>query len=224
MTSDRQLIFMLRHGEPDFPDRKSYIYGHTDYPLAKDGVRQAKKIGKALSKIKMHRIISSDLARASQTADIVAAMQSGAPGEVMRDASLREINMGEWDGVPKDDIERNYGKLFAARAVDFANIAAPGGESFTDLQKRGVEAFYSILGASEGASNLLLVAHGGIFWAIVCDLFNLSLCDIFRFGLDYCALHLIEYKKKSPAPDSGNFRLIRYNWSPDLENFMNDLI
>lgn len=224
MALDKQLIFMLRHGKPDFPDERSYIYGHTDYPLAKDGIRQARRIGRALSKIKMHSIISSDLSRAAETADIVAGLQAEKASEIRRDTALREINMGQWDGVAKESIKLNFAELFASRAFDLANIAPPGGETFTDLQKRGVEAFYSILGEYEASQNILLVAHGGIFWTILCKLFDLSLSDRFHFCHDYCALHLIEYRRNPKAPNAGNFRLIRYNWAPDLENYMDDII
>lgn len=224
MAIVRQHIFLLRHGKPDFPDKRSYIYGHTDYPLAEAGVQQARRAGRALSEIRMERIVSSDLARASETADIVAALQAEKAAEVERDAALREIHMGEWDGIPKEVVRENFSDIFAARGNDFANTAAPGGESFVDLQKRGSEAFYDILKNSPNAQNILLVAHGGIFWTIVSKLFNLALGDIFRFGLDYCALHLIEYRRKSPSPEEGRFRLIRYNWSPDLRNYMDDMI
>ncbi len=224
MESGKQHIFLLRHGKPDFPDKRSYIYGHTDYPLAKLGVKQAQRAGRALSKIAMGRIISSDLSRAAETADIVAALRAEGICEVERDAALREIDMGEWDGVAKEVIRENFGDLFAARADDFANTSAPGGESFAQLQARGIGAFYRILEESRGAQNILLVAHGGIFWTIVSGLFNLPLGDIFRFGLDYCALHLLEYRRKSTPPTGGDFRLIRYNWSPSLMNYMDDMI
>lgn len=223
MTSGKQHIFLLRHGKPDFPDERSYIYGHTDYPLAETGVQQAREAGMALSGIRMDRIVSSDLARAAQTADIVAALQAEKICETKRDPALREIDMGQWDGLAKEVIREKFSDLFAARAEDFANTAPPGGESFSDLQKRGSEAFYEILKNSPDARNILLVAHGGIFWTIISKLFNLALGDIFRFGLDYCAIHLIEHRKNQQRPEEGRFRLIRYNWSPNLLNYMDDL-
>ena len=68
-------IFMLRHGKPEFPGEGSYIYGHTDYPLSELGRSQARRIGEALSGIKMDRVISSNLSRAAETARIVADLQ-----------------------------------------------------------------------------------------------------------------------------------------------------
>ena len=74
--SAKTQIFLLRHGKPAFPDARSYIYGHTDYALCDEGIAQARRIGDALANVSMDRIVSSDLARARQTAEIVASAQS----------------------------------------------------------------------------------------------------------------------------------------------------
>ena len=91
-------IYMMRHGKPQFPDERSYVYGWTDYPLSPLGREQAKHIGAALSSIRFDRVISSDLSRAAETADMVAAYQRPPIREIERDPELREINMGEWEG------------------------------------------------------------------------------------------------------------------------------
>lgn len=210
--SDKLLIFLLRHGKPAFPDARSYIYGQTDYPLSDAGAWQAKKIGAALVRVRMDRIVSSDLARAAQTADIVAEMQEGGPLAVERDRSLREIDMGDWEGLTKDDISAGYVDLFRVRGADLANVSAPGGETFVQLRERALSALDAIVTGSGGMKRILLVAHGGFFWSIVSGLFDIPLGDMLRFGLDYCALHLIEY--------TGSFKLVRYNWSPDLADYM----
>ena len=210
---------MLRHGQPDFPGRLSYIYGHTDYPLSAAGEAQARALGEALADIPMQRIVSSDLARAAKTADIVAALQRAPSCAVERDAALREIYMGEWDGMPKDEVAANYLDVFRTRGEDFVNTAAPGGETFRELQTRGLAAFQRIVRESRDLERILLVAHGGIFWSIVAGLFDLELGDMLRFGLDYCALHLVEYAPGGESPE-GAYRLMRYNWSPNLMDYM----
>lgn len=209
---DKLLIFLLRHGKPAFPDARSYIYGHTDYPLSDAGVAQAKKIGEAMAGICIERIISSDLTRAVQTADIVAGMQSAAPPFVEKRRDLREIDMGEWDGMTKDDIADEYVDLFRVRGGDLANVAAPGGETFVELRGRALSALEDIVETSAGLGKIMVVAHGGLFWSMVSGLFDIPLGDMLRFGLDYCALHLIEY--------TDSYKLVRYNWFPDLIGYM----
>jgi broad specificity phosphatase PhoE len=212
---------MLRHGKPEFPDGRSYIYGWTDYPLSPLGREQAGKIGEALSPLKFGRIISSDLSRAADTADIVGGLQRP-PRVAERDPELREINMGEWDGKAVEEIKKGYIDIFRERGLDMANVAAPGGETFVDLRRRGLRALRRITLESEGMSRILIVSHGAYMWSVISGLFDINLGDIFRFGLDHCALHLVEY---SPKPRQwGNYRLIRYNWSPELAAYNDDLV
>ena len=214
-------IFMLRHGKPEFPGEGSYIYGHTDYPLSELGKSQARRIGEALSGIKMDRIISSDLSRAAETARMVADSQDGSVS-VEYDPEIREIYMGEWEGLTKDQIKGNYVDIFRERGADIENTAAPGGETFVRASERGVRALKRIIGDSESCERILIVAHGGIMWGMIAALFDIRLGDIFRFGLDHCALHLVEYRE--PPVQWGQYRLVRYNWSPDLAGYNDDLV
>ncbi|MDR3164697.1 MAG: histidine phosphatase family protein [Synergistaceae bacterium] len=221
--AERRLqIYMLRHGKPQFPDERSYVYGWTDYPLSLLGREQAKHIGAEMSSIRFDRIISSDLSRAAETADIVAELQRPPMREVERDPELREINMGEWDGKAVVEIRENYIDIFRERGLDLANVAAPGGETFVRLRERGMKAFERIARTSEELSNILIAAHGACMWSIISGIFGIDLGYIFRFGLDHCAVHLIEYR---PIPAQwGNYRLIRYNWLPNLTAYSDDLI
>ncbi|MDR1509055.1 MAG: histidine phosphatase family protein [Synergistaceae bacterium] len=214
-------IFMLRHGKPEFPGIGPYIYGHTDYPLSELGKNQAHKIGTALRGIKMDRVISSDLSRAAETARIVADLQCGRVC-VEYDPEIREIYMGEWEGLTKDEIKENYVDIFRERGLDLEKVAAPGGETFFHASERGVRALKRIIEDSEECERILIVAHGAVMWGMISALFDIRLGDIFRFGLDHCALHLVEYRK-SPV-QWGQYRLVRYNWSPDLACYNADLV
>jgi probable phosphoglycerate mutase len=214
-------IFMLRHGKPLFPGAGSYIYGHTDYPLSDCGVSQARRIGEVLSGIRMERIVSSDLARAAETARIVAGLQSGGV-KVEIDPEIREIFMGDWDGRRKEEIKEGYADIFRERGLDLERVAAPGGETFAEARDRGARALSRIIGESEGMSRIMIVAHGAIMWGVISSLFDIRLGDIFRFGMDFCAMHIVEYRKKQTQ--WGQFRLLRYNWFPDPVNEGGDIV
>ena len=207
------LIFLLRHGQPAFPDARPYLYGHTDYPLSETGKQEAEKLGRALAGVEMQRVVSSDLRRALETAEIACRFQRDAPN-IEIDPRLREIHMGEWDGIPKEEVAEKFSELFARRGNDITSVCAPGGESFEELQIRAISALENIAETSAGLERVLLVAHGGLFWTIVSGLFDIPLSHMTRFGLDYCALHLLE------RSSARGWRLIRYNWSPDLADYM----
>jgi probable phosphoglycerate mutase len=212
---------MLRHGKPRFPDERTYLYGHTDYPLSDLGERQARRMAECLSVVRLDKIISSDLVRASRTADIIAEAQPWRVS-IERDPELREIFMGEWEGLTNDEIKEGYVDIFRERGLDLANVSAPGGETFVALRERALRTFGRIVEASASESRVLIVGHGAFMWSVVSGLFGMELGDFFRFGLDHCAVHLIEYSRV-PAP-WGRFRLARYNWSPDLAEYNGDLV
>ncbi|MDR0648397.1 MAG: histidine phosphatase family protein [Synergistaceae bacterium] len=216
-------LFLLRHGKPQFPDERRYIYGQTDYPLSDVGKKEAAAIGKALAAIPMERIISSDLSRAVETATIVSGLQKKKLCAVEQDPSLREIDMGEWDGLTKDEIAEGYVDIFRERGKDVESVAPPGGESMGHLQGRGIAAFERITEESKELRNVLIAAHGAIMWSIVSGLFGMPLDNLFCFGLDYCGVHLIEHCGAAERL-WGKYRLIRYNWSPKVSRYMDDLV
>jgi broad specificity phosphatase PhoE len=209
------LIFMLRHGMPEFPDDRGYVYGQTDYPLSRIGEAQAARMGGALSNIGMQRIVSSDLARAARTAEIVAGMQAEKTCAPERDPGLREIFMGEWEGLPVDDVKDRFEDVFLRRGPDMANTAPPGGESFAQLQDRGMRAVDRITEESGGLGRILIVAHAGLIWSVISSMFEIPLDRIFEFSHDYCGLHIVERRFGGDAARRGNYRLERYNWLPD---------
>jgi probable phosphoglycerate mutase len=83
-------LLIARHGETEW-NREERYQGHADPPLNKTGRAQAEKLGNDLAGEPVDAIYSSDLRRASETADIVGA-RLGLPVE--QDSGLREIDVG----------------------------------------------------------------------------------------------------------------------------------
>lgn len=204
-------VYLLRHGTPEFPDGRTYIYGQTDLPLSRRGLAEAERAGEALARVEFDRIFSSDLSRAVTTAEIVRSFQARAV-EIEMVAGLREIHMGDWENRPKEEIAAECEELFDARGKDIANVAAPRGETFAQLRDRASAAFGGAIERSADAKNVLVASHGGVMWAIMSSLFGLDLGGMFGFALDFCGVHVIERTKRG-------WRLIRYNWTPDVTGF-----
>ena len=86
----------------------------------------------------------------------------GLPREVYAiDDRLREIGYGEWEGSTLAQAEARDPALFARRLADKWTVAAPGGESYAQVQMR-VSAWYSEL-----AADTVAVAHGGTARALM---------------------------------------------------------
>ena len=99
-------IYVIRHGETDW-NREGRWQGHAPTPLNATGRAQARALADRLAGEELTAVYSSDLPRALETAEIVAASRGK---EVVADAGLREIDVGsrqgrtsaELDGLPWD--------------------------------------------------------------------------------------------------------------------------
>ncbi len=88
------MIYVVRHGQTDWNVVRR-TQGQTNIPLNDVGREQAKALTPYLSTLPIDVIVSSDLARAAETADII---NQTLQKPCSRDARLREINYGEWEG------------------------------------------------------------------------------------------------------------------------------
>ncbi|EYB67519.1 phosphoglycerate mutase [Deinococcus phoenicis] len=152
-------FWVVRHGESTWNADGRY-QGQTDVPLSHVGILQASTLAERLTGQHFDAVYSSDLTRASQTAEIVAERLSGHPA-VQPDPGLREIDVGELGGLVLADIEaRHAGYLTALRADPWAT-RRPGGESMEDLFARCGAAF-DVLRARHAGGRVLVFTHGGV--------------------------------------------------------------
>ena len=85
-------LLLARHGETDW-NRARRWQGHADRPLTDRGRAQAAALAERLADIALDAVYSSDLRRARDTAEAVAAIQGV---DVVELAELREVNVGSW--------------------------------------------------------------------------------------------------------------------------------
>ena len=202
---EKQRIYLIRHAKPDLPYNGKLYYGSTDYPLSEEGVLMAKELGTVLKDLEPSAVFSSDLKRAADTAEI-SLSEKKCDIEIV--APLREIHLGDWEGKSFDEVRSSWNEIYEKRGSSFDSVAPPNGESFTDLQQRTVPAFEKIL-ERNSVGDILIFAHGGAIWTIMCNYFGFELNDIFFYPMDYCGIHIIERTE-------GLMKLIKYNWSPKL--------
>jgi probable phosphoglycerate mutase len=148
-------ILLARHGETDWNLERRW-QGHTDRPLNGTGRAQAEELAAELAGRGITAVYSSDLARAHETATIVAA-RLGLP--VTTEPGLREVDVGDWSGLLHDEIERLYpGALDRWKRHGVHGWA--DGETHEQLAERVVAAVVRIAAAHPGET-VLLVTHGG---------------------------------------------------------------
>lgn len=150
-------LYLIRHGQTQWNLEGKYT-GQSDIPLNDTGREQARAAAEEARLAPPDVIISSDLIRAIETAEIVAA-GCGYSGVIRQDRRLREINQGVWEGMHFDEIKRKFAVEFAAREANPLDVAAPEGETVGQVQERVVGAVQEIC-ARHPDQTVALVAHG----------------------------------------------------------------
>jgi probable phosphoglycerate mutase len=98
-------LVLIRHGETDW-NREVRWQGQTDVPLNPTGRAQARALARSMSGQDLDAVYSSDLLRAAQTAEAVA---EATGARLILDLRLREIDLGEWQGMLSDEIRSRDG-------------------------------------------------------------------------------------------------------------------
>lgn len=154
-------IILIRHGETAW-NAERRLQGHIDIALNAEGQRQADALAAALAGEQFDAIVASDLQRALQTAQAVAAGR-GLP--VAQDPALRERCYGGFEGLLYAEIEQRFPADFARWQARDIDARMPAGvrtaESFRQFYTRSVDAILGWAAAHAGQS-IALVAHGGV--------------------------------------------------------------
>lgn len=151
-----ELVF-IRHGQTDYNVQLRF-QGQIDVPLNDTGHRQARQLAARLAREPAARLVSSDLARARQTAAPLAAAWQRQP---QLNAALREQSFGVLEGLDRAAIEQRHPHLWAQWCEHRADFALPGGESLRDFHRRILQAVRQ-LADEEAGGRCVVVTHGGV--------------------------------------------------------------
>jgi len=155
-------ILLIRHGETAW-NAVRRLQGHTDIPLNEEGERQAEALARSLASENLDAIISSDLGRAMQTAQAVAARHPHVP--LHTDPGLRERGYGVFEGLLYTEIAERYPVEFAEWQARDVDAVMPAGErvaeSFRQFFQRCQDGI-ARWAARYPQQSILIVAHGGV--------------------------------------------------------------
>lgn len=142
-------FYFVRHGLTDY-NRACLVMGQRDIPLNEEGRRQALSVAYLLQGRNILTIMTSSLARARETAEIIAAVLSV---PVLLESALMERAWGIYEGY-----DRNLRPL---------NDKPVGGETLCQFFDRTLRGFNRM---SEWPSPMLVVAHNGTCQVLRCHL------------------------------------------------------
>jgi len=165
-------LLLARHGETDW-NRDGRWQGHSNTSLNARGREQAHALADELTE-EIDVVYSSDLARARETAEIVA----GRLGlDVRLDPRLRERGFGSWEGLTGYEIEeRDADALARWRAGE--GPGAHDAEPFDAFAERMGGFLEDVLQRHPG-ERVLVIAHGG----------SMRVIHALAAGLDYVREH-----------------------------------
>ena len=126
-------LFFFRHGQTAW-NVSNIMQGHSDIPLNETGIAQAHVLSSQLQDKHLEIIVSSDSARARQTAEIVATY-CGVP--VVCTPALREIYAGDFEGVQLDSVIQTplWAEIFNI-TPPYAHVSFPHGETKAEVLDR----------------------------------------------------------------------------------------
>jgi len=201
-------LYLLRHGAIDRSKADCFI-GQTDPPLSPEGRLQACSWRKELQNVAFTAAWASDLKRTTETAGIIFEERVKC---VKTSKQLREIHLGEWDGVPRDHVRKVHAELWRARGKNLAEFKPPGGESFRELQKRVVSQVMRI--ATDSSGKVCIVTHAGVIRVLICHFLQIPLSNLLRLRLDYGSLSLVSYRPERVEMCALNLKPSSYSCPP----------
>jgi broad specificity phosphatase PhoE len=164
-------LLLVRHGETDW-NRDGRWQGQSDTELNAVGRRQSHELAGELDGIDV--VYSSDLARARETAEVIAD-ELGL--EVSFDGRLRERGFGAWEGLTTAEIEADFRDAHRRwRAGE--GPGADDAEPFDAFAER-VASFLAEVLERHPDETVLVVAHGG----------SIRVIHAVASGLDYVRDH-----------------------------------
>ena len=149
-------LYLIRHG----PTHLKSMVGWTDVPADLTDKLKLLRLKNLLPETDL--IISSDLKRASATAD---ALKLNTP-RLPNDPDLREINFGDWEGKNFSEINSKNQKTVFSFFDNPGRVSAPGGESWNDLKRRVCRAV-NTLKKSHDNNKIVVVTHFGVIISLI---------------------------------------------------------
>jgi broad specificity phosphatase PhoE len=203
----RRLV-LWRHGRTAW-NAQDRFQGHSDVELDDVGRDQAARAAAVLAALRPASITSSDLARARETADALAAV-TGVPVSV--DPRLRETYGGRWQGKTLQEIRADDAAAYDQwRFASHVDVPAGGGETRAQLAARVVPAITDAVAAAPSGGTVVVVTHGGSVRAAIGTLLLLPMDNWASIaGLANCCWSVLEERPETTYAAAG-WRLLEHN-------------
>lgn len=182
-------LYLVRHGATQLTEEDRFA-GSSEIDLSDAGLIQVACLAERMKNDTLEAIYTSPLARACQTASILAAPHGLEP---VVEPRLSEIDYGRWEGLLRSEVERDFGDEYAIWQEDPFTIAPQGGESGLNVLNRILPFVRGIVERHRHRS-VLVVSHKGVIRLLTSSLLGFDMRS-YRDRLDQspAALNILDF-------------------------------
>lgn len=152
-------ILFIRHGQTDWNVARRW-QGHEDRPLNEAGLAQAQALARRLASWPIRAIYSSDLRRATATADVLGQALGLQP---IYDPAWRERHVGDFQGLTDEEVRNHFAHIIER---EHGIMNPPNGEQYHLVRMRVAAAFQRLVERHENEM-VAVVSHGGTLNAVI---------------------------------------------------------
>ncbi|MDC9604282.1 2,3-diphosphoglycerate-dependent phosphoglycerate mutase GpmB [Xenorhabdus griffiniae] len=182
-------VYLVRHGETEWNVARR-IQGQSDSPLTETGRRQAHLVAQRVKSENITHVITSDLGRTRQTAEIIA---RACGCDIILEPRLRELNMGVLENRELTSLTPKEESWRKSLVDGTPNGRIPEGESMDEVSTRMRAALENCLNLPAG-SRPLLVSHGIALVSLICSILGLPANSERRLRLRNCSISRVDYQ------------------------------
>ena len=193
-------LHLFRHGETNW-NKEGRAQSHNGSKLTNLGINQAQIVRDKIRNIEFDCIYSSSSRRAKQTAELIWPQRVT---EILYSYSLREIELGPWEGQLYQDIKLTDPTSHRHFFFEPHLFSLKGAETFQNLTERSVKFVHEIFDNNR-AEVVAVVSHGAFLKALFTKLEQKGLSEIWEPPFMHnCAHNIIKFTK------SGSAKIIQY--------------
>jgi broad specificity phosphatase PhoE len=194
VKEDSIKLILVRHGETVWNQERRIQGGSSDTPLSEVGKQQANRLGLALKDTEIDAIYSSPLSRAFDTAKAIADYHNLT---VQVEPDLREMEVGELEGVSITDLGTSFGQFLLNWRQGMGTEKLPGGESIVELADRVWTRVQSIIN-NHDHGNVVVVSHFFTCVATICKALGWPITTIERLRVQTGSMSVIDFANGQP--------------------------
>jgi broad specificity phosphatase PhoE len=190
-------FLLIRHGQT-IQTEGGKLYSDPASTLTDKGREEAKAIAQWLPGEQPEILVASPSVRARATAEAIGTMVK-LPVEIVE--TLREWQVGEWEGRSYLEIKKAEPEVYRAWSKDPIRNAPPGGESIAQLCERALVDMDAVR-QQYGGKRVAFVSHAELIRALIVNALGMPIDNFWRLNIPTASVSKLDL--------SSNFATLQY--------------